>query len=302
MSEDDVLAARFEENRPRLRAVAYRMLGSLTEADDAVQEAWLRLHRTGTGVSGREEIDNLAAWLTTVVGRVCLDMLRSRTSRREEPLDVEAEPPAPGTDPEDEAVLADSVGVALLVVLGTLAPVERLAFVLHDLFAVSYDEIALIVGRSPAATRQLASRARRRIQADGPAAGADRAAGIDRVGDGAQRQVVDAFLTAARGGDFTALLTLLDPDVALRGDAEASRLGGGVPELRGPEPVARFLSGRARGARPALIDGVVGAAAFVDGQPRIALRFTITGGRITRIDAIAGAAALRVLDIVPLRE
>src|SRR5690348_9786354 len=198
VTEDDVLAARFEENRPRLRAVAYRMLGSAAEADDAVQEAWLRLHRTGTGA-----VDNLAAWLTTVVGRVCLDMLRSRTSRREEPLDVAAEPPAPGTDPEDEAVLADSVGVALLVVLGTLAPIERLAFVLHDLFAVSYDEIAPIVGRSPAATRQLASRARRRIQASGPAGGARPAA------DGARRQLVEAFLAAARGGDFAELLTLL---------------------------------------------------------------------------------------------
>jgi len=288
VTEDDVLAARFEENRPRLRAVAYRMLGSAAEADDAVQEAWLRLHRTGTGA-----VDNLAAWLTTVVGRVCLDMLRSRTSRREEPLDVAAEPPAPGTDPEDEAVLADSVGVALLVVLGTLAPIERLAFVLHDLFAVSYDEIAPIVGRSPAATRQLASRARRRIQAGGPAGGATPAA------DGARRQLVEAFLAAARGGDFAELLTLLDPDVVLRGDAEAERLGG-APALHGREGVARFLAGRARGATLALIDGVVGAAAFADGQPRVVLRFTIDGGRITGIEAVAGADALRELDIVPL--
>jgi RNA polymerase sigma-70 factor, ECF subfamily len=288
VTEDDVLAARFEENRPRLRAVAYRMLGSAAEADDAVQEAWLRLHRTGTGA-----VDNLAAWLTTVVGRVCLDMLRSRTSRREEPLDVADEPPAPGTDPEDEAVLADSVGVALLVVLGTLAPIERLAFVLHDLFAVSYDEIAPIVGRSPAATRQLASRARRRIQAGGPAGGATPAA------DGARRQLVEAFLAAARGGEFAELLTLLDPDVVLRGDAEAERLGG-APALHGREGVARFLAGRARGATLALIDGVVGAAAFADGQPRVVLRFTIDGGRITGIEAVAGADALRELDIVPL--
>jgi len=289
VTEDDILAARFEENRPRLRAVAYRMLGSAAEADDAVQEAWLRLHRTGTGA-----VDNLAAWLTTVVGRVCLDMLRSRTSRREEPRAVAAEPPAPGTDPEDEAVLADSVGMALLVVLGTLAPVERLAFVLHDLFAVSYAEIAPIVGRSPAATRQLASRARRRIQAGGPSDGATPAA------DAARRQIVDAFLAAARGGDFTELLTLLDPDVVLRGDAEAERLGG-APALRGQESVARFLAGRARGATLALIDGVVGAAAFADGQPRVALRFTIDGDRITAIEAVAGADALRELDIVPLR-
>jgi len=297
VTEDDVLAAGFEENRPRLRAVAYRMLGSAAEADDAVQEAWLRLHRTGTG-----GVDNLAAWLTTVVGRVCLDMLRSRTSRREEPLDVAAEPPAagtaPGTDPEDEALLADSVGMALLVVLGTLAPVERLAFVLHDLFAVSYDEIAPIVGRSPVATRQLASRARRRIQAGGPSDGATPAA-EGAAAEGARRRVVDAFLTAARGGDFTELLTLLDPDVVLRGDAEAERLGG-APELRGRERVARFLSGRARGATLALIDGVVGAAAFADGQPRVALRFTIDGDRIIRIEAVAGAGALRELDILPL--
>jgi RNA polymerase sigma factor (sigma-70 family) len=298
VTDDDVLAAGFEENRPRLRAVAYRMLGSAAEADDAVQEAWLRLHRTGTG-----GVDNLAAWLTTVVGRVCLDMLRSRTSRREEPLDVAAEPPATGTalgtDPEDEALLADSVGVALLVVLGTLAPVERLAFVLHDLFAVSYDEIAPIVGRSPVATRQLASRARRRIQAGGPSDGATPAAD-GAAAEGARRRVVDAFLTAARGGDFTELLTLLDPDVVLRGDAEAERLGG-APEMRGRERVARFLSGRARGATLALIDGVVGAAAFADGQPRVALRFTIDSGRIIRIEAVAGAGALRELDIVPLR-
>jgi RNA polymerase sigma-70 factor (ECF subfamily) len=297
VTEDDVLAAGFEENRPRLRAVAYRMLGSAAEADDAVQEAWLRLHRTGTG-----GVDNLAAWLTTVVGRVCLDMLRSRTSRREEPLDVAAEPPAagtaPGTDPEDEALLADSVGMALLVVLGTLAPVERLAFVLHDLFAVSYDEIAPIVGRSPVATRQLASRARRRIQAGGPSDGATPAA-EGAAAEGARRRVVDAFLTAARGGDFTELLTLLDPDVVLRGDAEAERLGG-APELRGRVRVARFLSGRARGATLALIDGVVGAAAFADGQPRVALRFTIDGDRIIRIEAVAGAGALRELDILPL--
>jgi RNA polymerase sigma factor (sigma-70 family) len=307
VTEDDMLAARFEENRPRLRAVAYRMLGSATEADDAVQEAWLRLHRTDTGT-----VDNLAAWLTTVVGRVCLDMLRSRTSRREEPLEAAAEPPAsttatataPGTDPEDEAVLADSVGMALLVVLGTLAPVERLAFVLHDLFAVSYDEIAPIVGRSPAATRQLASRARRRIRSGPTPVPADddrtlAGAGSASVADGARRQVVDAFLAAARGGDLTELLTLLDPDVVLRGDAEAERLGG-APELRGRERVARFLSGRARGATLALIDGVVGAAAFAGGQARIALRFTITDGRITRIDAIAATAALRDLDVVPL--
>jgi RNA polymerase sigma-70 factor (ECF subfamily) len=287
------MARRFEENRPRLRAVAYRMLGSLAEADDAVQEAWLRLNRADTSGVG-----NLDAWLTTVVGRVCLDMLRSRTVRREEPLDAERAPgPAAGTggvggvggvDPEQEAVLADSVGLALLVVLETLAPAERLAFVLHDMFAVSFDEIAPIVGRSPAATRQLASRARRRVRGHAPAPDVSR-----------QRAVVDAFLAAARRGEFAALLTLLDPDVVMRSDAAAVRLGGS-DELRGPAAVAGFFSGRAQGAVPALIDGTVGAVVVVAGRTRIAIRFTVTDGRITGIDAVAEPARLDRLEVTAL--
>jgi RNA polymerase sigma-70 factor (ECF subfamily) len=287
VSDDDALARRFEENRPRLRAVAYRMLGSLAEADDAVQEAWLRLNRADTGGVG-----NLDAWLTTVVGRVCLDMLRSRTVRREEPLDAERAPgPATGTggpDPEQEALLADSVGLALLVVLETLAPAERLAFVLHDLFAVSFDEIAPIVGRSPAATRRLASRARRRVR--GRAAAPD----LSR-----QRAVVDAFLAAARRGEFAALLTLLDPDVVMRSDAAAVRLGGS-DELRGQAAVAGFFSGRAQGAVPALVDGTVGALVVVAGQTRLAIRFTVTDGRITGIDAVAEPARLDRLEVTVL--
>ncbi|GIH18889.1 sigma-70 family RNA polymerase sigma factor [Rugosimonospora africana] len=300
MSGNDRLAERFEGNRPRLRAVAYRMLGSLAEADDAVQEAWLRLDRTDAG-----GVDNLDAWLTTVVGRICLDMLRSRTARREEPLDdgetepragagvprVDAPATGPGEgDPEQEALLADSIGLALLVVLDTLTPVERLAFVLHDMFAVSFDEIAPIVGRSPAAARQLASRARRRVRTGG-APDAD----VSR-----QRAVVDAFLAAARAGEFAALLSLLDPDVVLRGDAAAAALGGGAVELRGSAEVAGFMSGRARGAVPALIDGVVGAVAVAAGQVRIALNITIADGRITGIYTVADPERLRELEVTIL--
>src|SRR5690349_7551663 len=225
------LAQRFEQDRARLRAVAYRMLGSAAEADDAVQEAWLRLDRADAG-----GIDNISAWLATVVGRVCLDMLRSRASRREYPWDAGGVEPvapvaAPATrDPEQEAVLADSVGVAMLVVLERLTPVERLAFVLHDMFAVPFDEIAPVVGRSPAAARQLASRARRRIQADPSTPDGDPAR---------QLRVVDAFLAASRGGDFDTLLTMLDPDVVMRVDAAAQRLGS-PPEMRGSASVARF--------------------------------------------------------------
>jgi RNA polymerase sigma factor (sigma-70 family) len=249
MDENEFLTKRFEEHRSHLRAVAYRMLGSPSDADDAVQEAWLRLSRSDT--SG---VENLGGWLTTVVGRVCLDMLRSRRSRREEPLDEPpgARVPEPivsrgdGIDPEREALLADSVGPALLVVLETLAPAERLAFVLHDMFAVPFDEIAPIVGRSPSAARQLASRARRRVQ------GADTYPGADLT---RQREVVDAFLAAARGGDFDALVAVLDPDVVLRID------GGAVPagasrQIRGAAAVARRAAkGRAWAARPALVDG-----------------------------------------------
>jgi RNA polymerase sigma factor (sigma-70 family) len=289
VSDNDALAERFEENRPRLRAVAYRMLGSLAEAEDAVQEAWLRLYRTDT--SG---VDNLGAWLTTVVGRVCLDMLRARTSRREESLDAQAvEPAARGTgelDPEQEALLADSVGLALLVVLETLTPAERLAFVLHDMFAVSFDEIALVVGRSSAATRQLASRARRRVQAGAATPDAD----VSR-----QREVVAAFLAAARNGDFSALLTLLDPDVVMRADSAAVQMGASS-EAHGSAVVAEFFSGRAQGALPALIDGAAGIVVAAGGQTRIAVSFVIAHGRIIGIDVVAEPEQLRELDVAIL--
>ena len=280
---DDLLAEQFELNRPRLRAVAYRMLGSLSEADDAVQEAWLRMSQARTN-----EIDNLAAWLTTVVGRICLDMLRSRTTRREEPLQQRTEePPAGDADPEQEALLADSIGLALLVVLETLTPAERLAFVLHDMFAVSFEEIAVVVGRSPAAARQLASRARRRVQTGSPAPSAD----MSR-----RRAIVDAFLAASRGGDLGKLLTLLDPDVVMRADETAARMGS-AGESRGADVVARFFAGRAQGAVPAEIDGVAGAVVAIGGQTRIAIGFTIVGDRIIGIDVVADPEQLSRLDI-----
>jgi RNA polymerase sigma factor (sigma-70 family) len=261
----DLLAADFEANRGRLHSAAYRMLGSAAEADDAVQETWLRLSRTGG-----DAVDNLPAWLTTVIGRVCLDMLRSRTSRREQPP---AEDVPAVDDPEREALLADSVGAALLVVLETLTPAERLAFVLHDLFAVTFDEIAVVVGRSPAAARQLASRARRRVQGGSPAGAADAVH---------QRAIVDAFLAAARGGDFAGLLTLLDPDVVMRLDDTGARPGDGA----GAERVARFFAGRAQGAVPATVDGLAGAVVHTPYGSRIALCFTVAGDRIIAVDAI----------------
>ncbi|MGX7673568.1 sigma-70 family RNA polymerase sigma factor [Plantactinospora sp. DSM 117369] len=285
MTDKDLLAERFEANRPQLRAVAYRMLGSSAEADDAVQEAWLRLSRTDT-----TGVDNLGAWLTTVVGRICLDMLRSRGSRREDPLDARTVEPVATSeqaDPEREAMLADSVGLALLVVLETLTPAERLAFVLHDLFAVSYDEIAPIVGRSPAASRQLASRARRRVQADAATPEAD----LPR-----QREIVDAFLTAARGGEVSTLLTLLDPDVVMRADSAAARLGGPA-ELRGAQNVAGFFAGRADAARTAVVDGAPGAVVVLRGKIRFALSFIVRDGRIIGIDVVADSEQLRALDI-----
>jgi RNA polymerase sigma factor (sigma-70 family) len=289
MDEHDWLAERFEESRTHLRAVAYRMLGSLSEADDAVQEAWPRL--SGSGASG---VDNLGGWLTTVVGRVCLDMLRSRASRREEPLSVDVPEPIvrreDGGDPEHEALLGDSVGLALLVVLETLAPAERVAFVLHDMFAVPFDEIAPIVGRSPDAARQLASRARRRVRGAATAADAD----LTR-----QREIVDAFLAASRGGDFHALLTLLDPDVVLRADRTAARMGASR-EVRGAAGVADTFSGRARFARPALVNGAVGLVWAQRGRPRVVFAFTITGGKVTEIDLVADAERLRRLDLAVL--
>ena len=285
------LAEKFEANRARLRAVAYRMLGSLTEADDAVQESWLRLSR-----STPSEIENLGAWLTTVVARVCLDMLRSRKSRREEPFGAPMPDPIAsredGTDPEHEALLADSVGLALLVVLETLAPAERLAFVLHDMFAMPFDEIAPIVGRSPAAARQLASRARRRVQGAAQSPDADRTR---------QRKVVDAFLAASRNGDFEALLALLDPDVVLRAD-KAAVLVGASAEVRGAAAVAGTFSGRARFAQRALVNGAAGAVWAPGGRPRVVFGFTITGGKIVEIELVADPERLRQLDLAILSD
>ena len=288
MDGHDWLAQRFEENRTHLRAVAYRMVGSLSEADDAVQEAWLRLSRSDTS-----DVENLGGWLTTVVARVCLDMLRSRESRREEPMGADVpEPigsPEDGIDPEHEALLGDSVGLALLVVLETLAPAERVAFVLHDLFAVPFDEIAPIVGRSPAAARQLASRARRRVQgATVPDADLTR-----------QREVVDAFLAASRGGDFDALLAVLDPDVVLQADREAVHMGASR-EVRGAAAVADTFSGRARAAQPALVNGAVGLVWAPRGQPTVVFGFTITRGKIVEIDLVADPERLRQLDVAVL--
>ncbi|MET7301331.1 sigma-70 family RNA polymerase sigma factor [Embleya sp. NPDC005575] len=292
MNEHDFLAERFEAHRSHLLAVAYRMLGSLTEADDALQETWLKLSR-----SDPDEVDNLAGWLTTVVGRVCLDMLRSRRSRGEEPLDAQVHVPdpiiagMPDADPEHAILLADSVGLALLVVLETLAPAERLAFVLHDLFAVPFDEIAPIVDRTPAAARQLASRARRRVQGAAPSPDGDLAV---------QREVVDAFLTAARGGDFDALVAVLDPDVVARADGGALRPSGVV---RGAEQVAGQALTFARFAavaRPALVNGMAGIVSVAGGQPMSVLAFTIVHRRIVTIDILADPQRLSRLDLTVL--
>ena len=292
MDERDWLAERFEEQRPRLRAVAYRMLGSVSEADDAVQEAWLRLSRTDT-----REVENLGAWLTTVVARVSLNLLRSRSSRRETPLGVHVPDPivdpADGTDPEHEALLADSVGLALLVVLETLSPPERIAFVLHDMFAVPFDQIAPIVDRSPEAARQLASRARRRVQGENAVPDAD----LDT-----QRSVADAFLAAARDGDFEALLAVLDPDVVLRADV-GPLPAGGSREVRGAREVAGqalFFSGLGLVLRPALVNGAVGAVSTRDGEPFSVGAFTIRGGRIVAIDILADPERIRRLDLAIL--
>jgi RNA polymerase sigma-70 factor (ECF subfamily) len=290
MSEHDWLAERFEENRPHLRAVAYRMLGSSTEADDAVQETWLRLSRAGVG-----GVENLGGWLTTIVARVALNMLRSRTLRREEPMDPPptgqpVAPPPNGTDPEHEAVLADSVGLALLVVLDTLTPAERLAFVLHDMFAVPFEEIAPIVERSPVATRQLASRARRRVQEARVQPGE-----ISR-----RREVVAAFLAASREGDFDALLTMLDPDIVLRADNAAAQMGADA-EAIGARAVAGIFSGRAKALRPALIDGAPGAVWTYRGETRVVFAFTFTGGTITAIEQIADPERIARLEVTPLK-
>jgi RNA polymerase sigma-70 factor (ECF subfamily) len=291
MGEQELLAERFEEQRTRLRAVAYRMLGSLSEADDAVQETWLRLSRSDT-----HEVQDLRAWLTTIVARVSLDMLRSRRTRRELPLGPYVPEPivdsADGTDPEHEAILADSVGLALVVVLEMLSPAERLAFVLHDMFAVPFEEIAPIIDRSPTATRQLASRARRRVQ-KGTAPDTDLAA---------QQEVVDAFLAAGRDGDFEALVAVLDPDVVLRQDFGVA--GPGVSrEVRGAEKVASqaVVYTRLRLAvKPALINGTPGVVTFRDGEPFSVGAFTVRAGRIVELDFLADPERLRRLDLTVL--
>ncbi|MBB5935288.1 sigma-70 family RNA polymerase sigma factor [Streptomyces zagrosensis] len=291
MDEREWLAQRFEADRPRLRAVAYRMLGSLNESEDAVQEAWLRLQRSDAG-----EVENLSGWLTTVVARVCLDMLRTRTSRREQPLDGRIPDPVvdatDGIDPEHEALLADAVGLALLVVLDTLAPVERLAFVLHDMFAVPFDEIAPLVDRTPAAARQLASRARRRVRGTEPLPETD----LPR-----QRAVVDAFLAAARGGDFDALISLLAPDIVLRVDSGAVPVGTSR-EIHGSAAVAGQALTFARHASasasvPVLVNGAAGVLSLVDGKPRSLLSFTVRDGQVTRIDILADQARIARLDL-----
>jgi RNA polymerase sigma-70 factor (ECF subfamily) len=289
VDEREWVTDRFEANRSHLRAVAYRMLGSVSEADDAVQEAWLRLSRADVG-----EVENLRAWLTTVVARVSLDMLRARNSRREEPFGARLPEPIisreDDADPEHEALLADSVGLALLVVLETLGPAERLAFVLHDMFAVPFEEIAPIVGRSPAAARQLASRARRRVRGAAPVPDADLAA---------QRKVVDAFLAAARAGDFDALVAVLDPDVVLRVDRGAP----GARELRGIAAVAgeaRTFARFTAFARPALVNGAAGVVVAPGGRPRAVAGFVVAQGHIVEIDVLADPARLRELDLTIL--
>jgi RNA polymerase sigma factor (sigma-70 family) len=287
MDEHDWLAERFQEHRPRLRAVAYRMLGSTSEADDAVQEAWIRLSRSNAG-----EIDNLEAWLVTAVGRVALNMLRSRRTRREEPLDAHLPDPivdrADGTDPEHEALVADSVGLALLVVLETLTPAERLAYVLHDTFSVPFDEIGAILDRSPEAARQLASRGRRRIR------------GTDTTPDAnpaAQREVVEAFLAAARDGDFDALVAVLDPDVVVREDTGS----GTLVEVRGAENVARRAKAVSQqlglAARPALVNGAPGWIATRDGEAFAIASLTQQNGRIKTMDILLDRERLARLDL-----
>jgi RNA polymerase sigma-70 factor (ECF subfamily) len=291
MNERDFLARRFEEHRTHLRAVAYRMLGSLTDADDAVQEAWLKLGR-----SEPADIDNLGGWLTTVVGRVCLDMLRSRRLRREDPLESHLPDPVvsreDSTDPETQALIADSVGLALLVVLESLTPAERLAFVLHDMFGLPFEEIAPIIDRTPVAARKLASRARRQVHGAAPGPDPDLAT---------QRRVVDAFLAAARGGDLDALLAILDPDIVLRADT-GTMPHGGMRILRGSAAVARQASTFQRMAtasttEPVLVNGVAGLVSTIDGDVISIISFTIADERIVAIDILSDPARLAQLDL-----
>jgi RNA polymerase sigma factor (sigma-70 family) len=289
MTDQDWLAERFEANRSHLRGVAFRMLGSVTEADDAVQEAWIRLSRTDAS-----QVDNLRAWLTTVVGRVCLNMLRSRRTRRESSLETHLPDPIvspeAGMDPEEEALLGDSVGLALLVVLDSLTPAERVSFVLHDVFAVPFDDIAPIVGRTPTAARQLASRARRRVQG----------APVPDVDLDAQWVVVDAFLAAARDGDFERLLAVLDPDVVVRSDGGTARpeLGSLVRGARAVAEQAWSFRRFAENATRVLVNGVPGGVAWApDGSPFAVLALTVRGGRVVAIDVLADPDRLRQLDL-----
>ncbi|MET7327188.1 RNA polymerase sigma factor SigJ [Nonomuraea sp. NPDC005650] len=291
MDADDFLANRFEEHRTHLKAVAYRMLGSLAEADDAVQESWLRLSRTDSA-----EIDNLGGWLTTVVGRVCLDILRTRTSRREAPLEQRLPDPVvsreDGGDPEQQALIADSVGLALLVVLESLSPAERLAFVLHDMFAVPFEQIAPIVDRTPATAKKLASRARQRVRGTVPPPDPDL---------GRQRQVVDAFLAASRGGDFEALLGILDPDVVMRVDAGAVAAGG-MWTINGAAAVASQAANFRRFSttytvEPVLVNGAVGLVSRENGQPRSVLSFTVADGRIVAVEILTDPERLARLSL-----
>jgi len=289
MDEKKILGDRFNASRGRLRGVAYRMLGSVSEAEDAVQEAFLRFTRADTS-----DVGNVEGWLTTVVARICLDMLRSRKSRREDPLDAETSEQiasaAAGDNPEHETVMADSIGVALLVVLETLAPAERVAFVLHDMFDLPFDEIAPIVGRSPDATRQLASRGRRRIQ------GARTSEAVDRD---RKRKVVEAFLAASRGGDFEALLAVLDPNVVFRADHAATQLGS-LAEIHGARAVAELYKGRAQSARVALVDGSLGLVVSIGGKLRVVLGITVENDRIVAMDAVADPQRLDGFEIIVL--
>lgn len=292
MSERDWLLQTFERHRDHLRSVAYRILGSQSEADDAVQEAWIRLGRTDT-----HDVQNLAGWLTTVVARVCIDVLRSRKAHAEVPIEAAGPEPVDerGADPETDVALASSLGPALMIVLDSLAPAERVAFVLHDLFGVSFDEIAGLLGRTPVAARQLASRARRRVRG---------AASVDDVDRVRQREIVSAFLAASRDGDFGALLALLDPDVVLRADEAARRFGaarlGITGEIRGAETVANLFKGRAKNARLALVGGAVGAAFAPGGRVGGVLQFAIADGKIVEIRVVGDPSTLATLDVLPL--
>jgi RNA polymerase sigma factor (sigma-70 family) len=290
VNEIDWLAERFEEHRAHLRAVAYRMLGSASEADDAVQEAWLRVSR-----SDASRVENLGGWLTTIVARASLDMLRSRTSRREQPFGDSLPEPiatgADGIDPEHDVLMADSVGLAMLVVLDMLTPAERVALVLHDMFGVPFETIAPIVGRTPTAARQLASRARRRVHG----------AQVPDADLRGQRAVVDAFLAASRGGDFEALLAVLDPEVVIRADEAAVKLGAAT-EVRGAAAVAETFAGRAREARPALMAGGIGLVWAPGGRPRVVFAFTMRDGKIVGIDLVADPERINQLDVSVLGE